>query len=195
MLRNLRKNGTRMVCLLCLCMVTASCGHPQTAGTRAQNGKSVQDVINEQIDPTASKTGTEAVPSSSPKNDSMQRPSDTVDYDLTAMSGDMVYATVLQMMTQPDTYLGKSFKMQGTYYSIPKQSENDRYHFCIIADATACCSQGMEFIWEQNQHIYPDEYPAEKSVITVTGVFETYREDGDSNLYCRLTNAQLYPET
>lgn len=34
-----------------------------------------------------------------------------VDYDLTQMNGDMVYATVYQMMADPSTYEGKTFRM------------------------------------------------------------------------------------
>ena len=37
----------------------------------------------------------------------------------------------------------------------------------------------MEFVWDDDSHVYPDDYPAENSNIVVTGVFETYREDGD----------------
>ena len=36
-----------------------------------------------------------------------------VDYDLTIMGPDMVYATVYQMMIDPMTYVGKSFKIRG----------------------------------------------------------------------------------
>ena len=65
------------------------------------------------------------------------------------------------------------------------------YHYCIIQDATACCAQGMEFVWGDGSHVYPDEYPAEDADVIVEGTFETYREEGDSNLYCRLANATL----
>ena len=48
------------------------------------------------------------------------------------------------------------------------------YYFCIIADATECCAEGMEFT------------PADKSIqlpdidreITVTGVFDLYEDNG-----------------
>ena len=35
-------------------------------------------------------------------------------------------------------------------------------------------------------HVYPDGYPEENAKMVVQGIFETYREDGDDNLYCRL---------
>jgi len=49
----------------------------------------------------------------------------------------------------------------------------------------------MEFVWEDGSHIYPDEYPRENAYVIIEGVFETYKEDGDTNLYCRLNNATL----
>ena len=41
----------------------------------------------------------------------------TVDYDLTQMSSDMVYATVYQLMVKPDEYVGKTFRIDGNFYA------------------------------------------------------------------------------
>jgi hypothetical protein len=46
-----------------------------------------------------------------------------------------------------------------------------------IADATTCCSQGLEFIWN-GDHVYPDDYPADGTEIELVGVFGTYEELG-----------------
>ena len=62
------------------------------------------------------------------------------------------------------------------------------YPACIIQDATACCSQGLEFILEGNP-AYPEGYPEVGTEVTVLGTFETYLEDG--NMYCRLQNAKI----
>ena len=40
----------------------------------------------------------------------------------------------------------------------------------------ACCAQGLEFVWGDGSHKYPDEYPAEDTEIEVQGTFETYKE-------------------
>lgn len=114
-----------------------------------------------------------------------------VDYDLTTMGSDMVYATVYQFMVAPDDYIGKTIKIEGTYYASFYEPTQKYYHYCIIKDAMACCSQGLEFVWEDGEHIYPDEYPKEDTDVVVTGVFETYTEEGDSNVYCRLKDATL----
>lgn len=114
-----------------------------------------------------------------------------VDYDLTQMSKDMVYASIWQLMMYPEEYVGKTFKMSGIYYSSYYEPTGQYYYYCLISDAAACCAQGIEFIWEDGSHKYPDEYPEETSEIVITGTFETYQEDNDPNLYCRLNNATL----
>lgn len=115
----------------------------------------------------------------------------TVDYDLTQMSRDMVYATVYQVLMEPEEYEGKTFRMDGIFYVTYYEVTKKHYFYCFIQDAAACCAQGMEFVWEDGSHIYPDEYPAENAEIVVEGTLETYREEGDPNLYCRLSDATL----
>ncbi len=116
---------------------------------------------------------------------------DNIDYDLTAMGSDMIYATVYQLMINPEEYVGKTIRMEGTYYATYYEPTAKYYHYVIIEDATACCAQGLEFIWEDGSHAYPEEYPEDEAEVTVTGTFETYKEEGDENLYCRLRDASL----
>ena len=114
--------------------------------------------------------------------------SNNLDVDLTKLSSTMVYSEVYNMMYTPDDYIGKTVKMKGqfSYYEDPETKA--QYFACIIADATACCSQGLEFILS-GEHTYPNDYPEVDSEITVTGTFETYKENGSQ--YCRLKNATL----
>ena len=117
-----------------------------------------------------------------------------VNVDLTALSSTMVYSEVYSMMSFPDDYVGKTVKMKGQFAVYQATDENgafipDQIYFaCVIADATACCSQGLEFALA-GEHTYPDDYPELGSEITVVGTFELYEEDGC--LYCRLGNAVL----
>ena len=113
-----------------------------------------------------------------------------VDYDLTNMDSDMVYATVYQLMMDPASYEGKTFRITGQYYTSHDDKTGKNYEFCLIKDALACCAQGLEFVWGDGNHS-ADEYPAQKSEITVEGTFETYTEDGDSNTYCHLVGCTL----
>lgn len=103
----------------------------------------------------------------------------------------MVYATVYQMLMDPDTYVGKSFRMNGLYSAYYYEPTGQYYHYCSIQDALACCAQGLEFVWDDGTHVYPEEYPEENAEIVVQGYYETYQEEGDSNLYCRLRDATL----
>lgn len=50
-------------------------------------------------------------------------------------------------------------------------------------------SSTMVYSEVYNMMISPDDYPELGSDITVTGIFETYEEDGYT--YCRLKNAKL----
>ncbi len=108
-----------------------------------------------------------------------------VDYDLTEMSGDMVYALVYQMLISPEDYLGKTVRISGLYYASYYSVTEAYYHYCIIADATSCCSQGMEFIWGSGEHSYPDEYPENYTQVVIVGTFGCYQEL-DYLYYCLL---------
>ena len=66
-------------------------------------------------------------------------------------------------------------------------------HACIIPDATACCAQGIEFIWG-GKHQWPDDYPEEGTDIVVTGRLEIYLEDGYQFLHL-VDSELLWEET
>ena len=109
-----------------------------------------------------------------------------IDVDLTQLSSTMVYSEVFNMMMSPDDYVGKIVKMQGTYTVY--DGEIRKYHACLIADATACCAQGIEFQLTQ-EYQYPDDYPKEGELITVIGIFDVYKEG--SYQYYQLSNAEI----
>lgn len=77
------------------------------------------------------------------------------------MNKDMVYATVYQLMVEPDKYIGKILCIDGLYYTGQNEKTGTYYHYSIIKDALACCSQGLEFVW------------------------------GDDTLYCHLVNSEM----
>ena len=110
------------------------------------------------------------------------------DLDLSNMSGTVVYAQVYNMMCDPDSYLGKVIRMAGYYNYFDDQTHGIVYHACIVPDATACCAQGIEFVWA-GEHLWPDEYPEIGTDIIVTGRLELYEEDGMK--YLHLVDAEL----
>lgn len=99
-----------------------------------------------------------------------------IDIDLTKLSSTMVYSEVYNMLTEPDQYIGKTVKVSGQFAVYQDQEKGKNYYACLIADATACCQQGMEFVWN-GDHTYPDDYPQLGEEVTVVGVFDTYIED------------------
>lgn len=126
---------------------------------------------------------------SSSANKAPSKP-EKVDLDLTTMSSTMVYSEVFNMVTTPENYIGKTVKMRGTYMYYYDEKPDHYYFFCLISDAMACCSQGIEFSLTKDYH-YPEDYPKPDDEITVVGVFDSYEEEG--NTYCILRNARLVP--
>ena len=109
-----------------------------------------------------------------------------IDVDLTRLSSTMVYSEVYNMMYAPEDYIGKTVKMDGAF--VIYEGEGQDYYACLIADATSCCAQGLEFVWA-GDHSYPEDYPELGSSITVMGVFETYFEG--EYMYCHLVDAEV----
>lgn len=204
-MKNLKKC---MVLFLCILLITGCSNKKSTDGKGFNNTNSVDKVIDNQIanedrknETTESEEASSNVESNKDTEDTISGAEDvrntdgTVDYDLTQMSSDMVYATVYQMMVTPEEYEGKTFRIDGNFYATYYEATKKYYFYCVIQDATACCAQGMEFVWENGSHIYPDEYPEDNAEIVVEGTFETYKEEGDQNLYCRLSDAILQQES
>ncbi len=108
-----------------------------------------------------------------------------VDYDLTEMSGDMVYAVVYQMLTNPDDYIGKTVRLEGQYYASYYSVTEQYYHYCLIADAASCCAQGIEFVRGDGAQAYPKDYPEDYTDVIVVGTFGSYVEL-DYVYYCLL---------
>lgn len=110
----------------------------------------------------------------------------SVDVDLTKLSSTMVYAEVSNMILDPDAYLGKTVKMNGSLAAWYDETRDRHYFTCIISDATACCAQGIEFIWAGHA---PEDYPPAETRVTVVGTFNTYDEDG--YIFCQLEDADV----
>jgi hypothetical protein len=128
---------------------------------------------------------TEAVKNVDKNNSSPQEISPNnmdIDVDLTVLSGTMVYAEVYNIMIDPEEYMGKIIKMNGSYSASYYDGTGLYYHYVIIEDATACCAQGLEFIWN-GEHSYPDDYPEAQTKIEVVGVFGSYDELGITYYY------------
>ena len=111
--------------------------------------------------------------------------SEPVDVDLTKLSSTVVYSEVYNMVTNPEDYIGKTVKMDGTMNRYTTTSRE--LYACLVLDATACCAQGIAFEWA-GEHA-SSEYPPQGAMITVVGTFATFEEDGIT--YCYLADATL----
>ena len=178
-----------------------ACGD-QKIQSKSKQGSATRQVVQEQM---ANVTGETTVPptaipeqqpasdettpeTSIPESEQMQPAEALPDYepaqasgepdvDLTTLSSTMVYSEVYNMMYEPDRYLGKRIKMNGRFAVYENPNTGAVYTACIIMDATACCSQGLEFVLA-GEHSYPADYPEPGTEITVVGTFQTYEENG-----------------
>lgn len=119
--------------------------------------------------------------------------SNKIDVDLNNLNANVVYSQVFLMMTEPDKFIGKRIRMSGQFNVYAAEEGNPsgvtEYYAIIIADAQACCQQGIEFVWPG--HTYPEGFPEVKSNASVTGIFEVYEENGKK--YCRLIADTVEP--
>ena len=190
--------------LLVAVVLISGCGKQTDNGKGINNGKTVDKVIESQVKKEEQKKTEESTKEDTQKNDqqntdtqtpesvqgSVNAPEASVDVDLSVMDSDMIYATVYQMMSDPEQYVGKTFRIEGKFYVTYDEMTKNQYYYCVIKDATECCAQGLEFVWGDGSHIYPDEYPTDGTEVVVDGTFELYMEK-DSR-YCGLANADFY---
>ena len=127
-------------------------------------------------------------PAPSPAPDTAPAEGTEIDVDLTALSSTMVYSEVYNMMSSPESYIGKTVKMKGLFAYYHDEATDAYYFACIIQDATACCAQGIEFVLTDD-YAYPEDYPEVDEEICVVGRFDTYQEG--EYTYCTLRGATL----
>lgn len=115
-----------------------------------------------------------------------------IDVDLLRMSGTVVYAMVNQMVTNPEKFVGKRVRMKGVFSTYYDNEIKQRFFGCVIADALACCSQGLAFELAKPRK-FPDEYPEEGSPITIIGDFDLIKEE-DEGSYPIIRKAKMSNE-
>ena len=190
------------VCLLLFLLLTA-CGSYSDTSAKDRSassssavddalaaGMAAEDAAKEGEIPAAYRQSgvDDGAPAPEEKTDEALSVSEDVDIDLTILSSTMVYSEVYDMMVTPENYIGKTIRMDGYYSCYHDEGTDATYFACIIMDATACCSQGIEFELTEDYR-YPEDYPEPGDTVTVQGEFDTY-EEGDYT-YCTLRNARL----
>lgn len=136
---------------------------------------------------------TEVLPEPEVETVEIPEPSAESDYDvdLTTLSATMVYAEVYNMMVNTPDYVGKTVKAEGVFASFYDEMSETLYTAVIIMDATACCAQGLEFVL-LDTYTYPDDYPIEGEIVTVTGEFALYTPEGAPDMeFPHLIDAEI----
>lgn len=190
-----------LACIICLTLAfgVTACGK---ASDKDSNGdtKIISDAKNKQENSKSDskkEVNKKEVAGDAGKGKSSKSKSKTksnkIDVDLNNLNANVVYSQVYLMMTEPDKFIGKRIRMSGQFNVYAAQEGNPsgvtEYYAIIIADAQACCQQGIEFVWPG--HTYPEGFPEVKSNASVTGIFEVYEENGKK--YCRLIADSVEP--
>ena len=182
----------RIFCLLlAACMAVSLCacgkGREKDAGNDTLSS-------NEEASASAESIPTPKEQETPGESEQPQASADGVEVDLTVLSSTMVYSEVYNMLyNDPAHYLGKTVKARGGFsiYQLVTDGvlqPDPVAYACIIADATACCAEGMEFVLKDDL-AYPDDYPELGAEITVIGEFQPYEENGVT--WYHLVNARL----
>ena len=113
-----------------------------------------------------------------------------VDLDLTKMSATMIYSTIFDMLIMPEDYVEKIIKVKGWFETYTDPQTGEMYYAVVVPDATACCQQGLEFVWKGN-HTYPDDFPKPGQNITVTGIYKMIENDGVTYTYLEANSVEF----
>ena len=113
-----------------------------------------------------------------------------VDLDLTKMSATMIYSTIFDMLIMPEDYVEKNIKVKGWFQTYTDPYSGEIYYAVVVPDATACCQQGLEFVWP-GEHSYPADFPNTGDDITITGLYKVTETDGISYNYLEATSVDF----
>ncbi|MBR1842511.1 MAG: hypothetical protein IJ788_04475 [Oscillospiraceae bacterium] len=176
----------RLLPLVLIILTLTACSNTESTPVRENTGTiSTSPTVGDILEGAAE---AESAPEKEPEPEISEpvenEPHPGVDIDLTAMNSVMVYSEVSRMMYEPDEFFGKTVCMAGQAASDYSADTGLTYHAVIIADATACCAQGIEYKLDEGA-----EYPSDGDEVTVIGVFSEYEENGF--MYLRLDGAKL----
>ena len=113
-----------------------------------------------------------------------------IDLDLTKMSATMIYSTMFDMLVMPEDYIEKNIKVKGWFETYTDPQSGELYYAVVVPDATACCQQGLEFVW-LGEHSYPEDFPDTGADITVTGVYKLIENDGITYNYLEASKVEF----
>ena len=98
----------------------------------------------------------------------------------------MAYAALYAILCEPEEYVGKTVCLRGSFSTYVDPFSGERFYGCVLQDATACCTLGMEFNPAEGL-MFPEDFPPDGEEITVLGTFDTYQKNGFT--FCTLRDA------
>ncbi len=164
----------KKVLLILICLLLLSCKAREktdNSSLQAANEAKAQTTVSQPVVSTNSTNG-------------------KIDLDLTKMSATMIYSTMFDMLIMPEDYVEKSIKVKGWFQTYTDPQTAELYYAVVVPDATACCQQGLEFVWPGN-HSYPDDFPKTGQDITITGLYKLIETDGVTYNYLEASNVEF----
>lgn len=146
------------------------------SGLQSASAASTAAAANQQ--PAQNQAGSQAAPSTTPN------------LDLTQMSATMIYSTIFDMLIMPEDYIDKNIKLKGWFETYTDPETSEMFYAVIVPDATACCQQGLEFVWPGN-HTYPTDFPKPGEEITITGRYKLIETNGVSYTYIEANTVEF----
>ncbi len=155
---------------------------PDNSGLQAAAEAKAQSTVSQPVVSTPSTgSGTATTATHDPSK---------IDLDLTKMSATMIYSTIFDMLIMPEDYIDKNIKVQGWFETYTDPETAELYYAVVVPDATACCQQGLEFVW-LGDHTYPADFPDTGADITVTGRYKLIENDGITYNYLEASKVEF----
>lgn len=169
--------------LLLICLALLSCkAKDKTDNTGLQAAAEAKNTVAE-VRETTETSGLQPVVSTGSNTSK-------INLDLTKMSATMIYSTIFDMLIMPEDYIEKTIKLSGWFETYTDPQSGEMYYAVVVPDATACCQQGLEFVWP-GDHKYPEDFPEIKQDITVTGIYKLIENDGITYNYLEVVNLEF----
>lgn len=169
--------------LLLICLALLSCkAKDKTDNTGLQAAAEAKNTVAE-VRGTTETSGLQPVVSTGSNTSK-------INLDLTKMSATMIYSTIFDMLIMPEDYIEKTIKLSGWFETYTDPQTGEMYYAVVVPDATACCQQGLEFVWP-GDHKYPEDFPEIMQDITVTGIYKLIENDGITYNYLEVVNLEF----
>ena len=105
-----------------------------------------------------------------------------VDIDLSELSLTLVQAEHQRIVSNPNDYIGKTIKVYGSFRTFIVDNAGNLAHFIIIVPGDDCCQIGFEFR-RNGEYKFPDDYPAQNSMLLISGTLDKSTTFGTSSLF------------